>query len=176
MTTGADANNSAVYGEYSHPFVLQKDQVIEVVINNDDTGKHPMHLHGHAFQAIYRSEESAGFYDPTNVTVNGAFRAIPMRRDTFVIMPEGFFVLRFKADNPGVWLFHCHIEWHIDSGLVVTMVEAPLDVQKTLTIPEDHFAACAAGGTLDAGNAAGNTVDFFDLSGQNKAVAPLPAG
>lgn len=175
MSTGDAAANPAVYGEYSHPFVLEKGQTIEVIINNDDSGKHPMHLHGHAFQAAYRSSENAGFYDG-NGTFTSDFRSIPMRRDTFVVMPEGFVVLRFRADNPGVWLLHCHIEWHIDSGLVVTMVEAPLDLQKTLVIPDDHFAVCEAGGVLDKGNAAGNTVDFFDLTGQNKAVAPLPAG
>lgn len=56
------------------------------------------------------------------------------------------------------------------------MIEAPLDLQKTLTLPDDHIAACKAGDTPYAGNAAGNTKDLLDLSGQNKAVAPLPAG
>lgn len=176
MTTGNDANNAAVYGEYSHAFVLQKDQVVEIVVNNDDTGKHPFHLHGHVFQAVYRSDENAGFYDSTNTTITDAFHTTPMKRDTLVVQPQGFFVVRFKANNPGVWFFHCHIEWHIDSGLVATMIEAPLELQKTLTIPEDHFAACEAGGTPDKGNAAGNTEDFLDLTGANKAVAPLPAG
>lgn len=176
MSTGSDASNPAVYGEYSHPLVLEKDQVVEIIVNNDDTGKHPFHLHGHAFQAVYRSEENDGFFNATNTTITDAFHTTPMRRDTFVVMPEGFIVLRFKSNNPGVWLFHCHIEWHIDSGLVATMVEAPLELQQTLVIPDDHYAACEAGGVLDKGNAAGNTVNFLDLTGQNKAVAPLPAG
>jgi hypothetical protein len=34
MTTGEDAANPLVYGEFSHPFVLEKDQVIDIVVNN----------------------------------------------------------------------------------------------------------------------------------------------
>jgi iron transport multicopper oxidase len=34
MTTGADAVNPAVYGEFSHPYVLEKGQTIEIVVNN----------------------------------------------------------------------------------------------------------------------------------------------
>lgn len=56
------------------------------------------------------------------------------------------------------------------------MIEAPLEIQQTLSIPEDHFAACKAKGQPVAGNAAGNTVDVFNLKGQNKSVAPLPPG
>lgn len=78
----------------------------------------------------------------------------------------------------GIWLFHCHIEWHIDSGLTATMVEAPLDLQKSLTIPADHFAACAANSPpmATAGNAAGNTANLLDLSGEPAPPAPLPDG
>lgn len=99
-----------------------------------------------------------------------------MRRDTFVLRPSGYIVLRFKADNPGVWLFHCHIEWHIDQGLVATMIEAPLEVQKSLTIPQGHFDACDVGNIPTTGNAAANTVDFLDLTGANAAPKPLPDG
>ena len=56
------------------------------------------------------------------------------------------------------------------------MVEAPLELQKTLTIPEDHFAACQAGNVPYSGNAAANTEDFLDLKGANVAPKPLPAG
>ncbi|RDL38450.1 uncharacterized protein BP5553_02790 [Venustampulla echinocandica] len=175
MTAGKDAVNPLVYGEYSHSFVLEKDQIVEIVVNNHDSGKHPFHLHGHHFQSIVRSDEEAGDFDATNATQTG-YPAIPMRRDTIVLHPNGNTVLRFKADNPGVWLFHCHIEWHMDQGLVATMVEAPLELQKTLIIPDDHIAACKAEKVPFAGNAAGNTDDLLDLSGANEAHAPLPDG
>ena len=99
-----------------------------------------------------------------------------MRRDTFMVKPNGHIVLRFRADNPGIWLFHCHIEWHVDSGLLATMVEAPDELQANLEIPDDHLKACTSQNQPTAGNAAGNTEDFFDLTGENMPVPPIPAG
>lgn len=64
----------------------------------------------------------------------------------------------------------------MSTGLVAVMVEDPLEIQKKITLPADHLAACKDSNTPTAGNAAGNTVDVFDLKGENKAVAPLPAG
>jgi iron transport multicopper oxidase len=175
LSTGADAVNPLVYGEFSHSFVLGKDQIIDIVVNNHDQGKHPFHIHGHNFQTITRSEENAGDFNSTNTTQT-AYPTLPMRRDTVILPPLGHMVLRFKADNPGVWLFHCHIEWHVSQGLMATMVEAPLEIQKTISIPEDHLSACKARGIATTGNAAGNTVNFLDLTGANVAHAPLPKG
>jgi iron transport multicopper oxidase len=64
----------------------------------------------------------------------------------------------------------------MDAGLAAVMVEAPTYLQEHLAIPQTHYDVCAASGTLTAGNAAGNTEDFYDLTGENRAVAPLPAG
>jgi iron transport multicopper oxidase len=64
----------------------------------------------------------------------------------------------------------------MSSGLAITMVENPLELQKNLKIPEDHYKACEAGNIPTVGNAAGNTKDLLDLSGANVSPAPLPAG
>lgn len=170
------ATHSGLYGTYTHPLVLDQGQVVDILINNLDSGKHPFHLHGHDFQVVWRSDDDAGTFADSNVTAD-AFPAVPMKRDTVVVRPNGNMVLRFRADNPGIWLFHCHIEWHVQSGLMATFVEAPLERRKGLTaLPEDHRAACAAAGVAMEGNAAGNAVDWLDLSGQNSPPAPLPAG
>lgn len=58
----------------------------------------------------------------------------------------------------------------------MTIIEAPLELQQRTTVPDDHWAACTAGNTLDKGNAAGNTQDLLDLSNQNKQLPWLPAG
>lgn len=124
MSSGGNATNPAVYGEFSHSFVLGYKQVIEIVVNNmgrsrlifltslmlttADTGKHPFHLHGHHFQVLDRSVDNAGPYNATNATETN-YPSTPIRRDTMVLYPAGYMVLRFVADNPGVWLFHCHI-------------------------------------------------------------------
>ncbi|KAB8303695.1 hypothetical protein EYC80_005081 [Monilinia laxa] len=175
MSAGNDATNAVVYGEFTHSFVLDHEQTIEIVVNNLDSGKHPFHLHGHNFQVIQRSEEDAGTFNSTNTTQT-SYPSTPMRRDTVVLRPSGHLVLRFQSNNPGVWLFHCHIEWHVDQGLTATLIEAPLEIQKSLTIPENHIAACKAGSVPYTGNAAGNTQDYLDLQGENVAPGPLPAG
>ena len=64
----------------------------------------------------------------------------------------------------------------MSSGLVATMVEAPLDLQSSLNIPADHLKACYDQNIPSIGNAAGNMVDYFDLSGENASPAPLPTG
>lgn len=76
-----------------------------------------------------------------------------MKRDTILVRPNGNLVLRFRADNPGVWLFHCHIEWHVVSGLVATIIESPLVLQEKLAdlIPGNHFDNCRRAGTPFAG-------------------------
>ena len=58
----------------------------------------------------------------------------PLRRDTVLVPGNGgYVILRFVADNPGVWLFHCHIEWHLQAGLGMVFIEAPemLDAHTT---------------------------------------------
>ncbi|KAF2683691.1 multicopper oxidase [Lentithecium fluviatile CBS 122367] len=175
LSTGENATNPAIYGSNTNQFVLEANQVVEIILNNDDPGKHPFHLHGHAFQVVSRSEDEAGFYDAATA---GDFPQRPMRRDTVLVHPNGNIVLRFRSDNPGVWLFHCHIEWHVASGLVATIIESPLDIQSQLQgkIPQDHLQACKDGNVPMEGNAAGNTVDLEDLSGENRSPGTLPEG
>lgn len=189
LTTGPAATDPVIYGHDTNPFILQKGEVVDIILNNLDTGKHPFHLHGHTFQVLDRPRSFSGRYNASN---HGAFPAIPARRDTLVVHPKSNFHIRFEANNPGklfdfqrchnnltkwatgVWLFHCHIEWHMDSGLVATMIEAPLELQNSLTIPENHYQVCDASNTKYVGNAAGHTENVYDLSGSNTMVAPLP--
>ena len=95
LSTGQNATNPTIYATNTNAFVLERNQVIDIVVNNNDTGRHPFHLHGHAFQAIARSDNDGG-----NYVGNETFPAVPMRRDTFTVRPNGNIVLRFRADNP----------------------------------------------------------------------------
>ncbi|KAJ5939331.1 hypothetical protein N7466_002465 [Penicillium verhagenii] len=184
LSAGDLATNSLVYGEYTHPMILEHNQVVEIIVNNGDTGSHPFHLHGHQFQVINRApgygEHFYDYlngdpvaYDPSNHT---AFPEYPARRDVFVLPPQGYFVIRFVADNPGVWFFHCHIDWHLSQGLAMLLIEAPLQIQERMSISEAQKDVCRAAGVDFEGNAAANTEDYLDLAGQNKQVAWLPAG
>jgi iron transport multicopper oxidase len=91
-------------------------------------------------------------------------------------LPLSVSIASQKPLLPGLSNQISSIEWHMDQGLIATFVEAPLEMQKSLVIPDDHKALCAGSGVPMVGNAAGNTKDVFDLSGQNHPPAPLPAG
>lgn len=75
-----------------------------VTINmiNDTRWSHAMHLHGHHFQVIERDGQP----------VNGA----PWR-DTELLAPAERVRIAFLADNPGKWLFHCHMLEHHMAGM-----------------------------------------------------------
>ena len=47
----------------------------------------------------------------------------PPLRNTAVLFPHGWTALRFVADKPGVWAFHCHIEPHLHMGMGVVFAE-----------------------------------------------------
>jgi iron transport multicopper oxidase len=140
------------------------------VLNNFDTGSHPFHIHGHVAQIVAQGAPGT----PTNqVVFNGTYTTLPpARRDVFMVYKNSYTIIRFKTGNPGVWLLHCHIEWHIEAGLVMTFVEDPIQLQQqNLTIPQNTYDACKAQGIPIIGNAAGNSgKKWYDL-----AQAPVKA-
>ncbi|KAI9873854.1 MAG: hypothetical protein M1830_010520 [Pleopsidium flavum] len=96
LSVGSDAQNPLVYGPNSNAFVVKSNEVVEIVLNNLDTGAHPFHLHGHQVQVVARSGAGAGTYDGKS----GSFPKVPMRRDTYLVNKNGYAVVRYKADNP----------------------------------------------------------------------------
>jgi len=167
ISTGTENSNPAIYGQVN-PYVAKKGSIVQLTINNLDAAIHPFHLHGHQFQVCEKPSSGKG-------TFNGLVRnfpAVPMKRDTIAVNPNSYAVIRFVADNPGVWLFHCHIEWHVIMGLTATIIEAP-EALVGLSIPDDNQAACKAQNIPIAGNAAGNTNNLTDLTGAN-TVSPYP--
>ena len=97
LTSGELAADATVYGDYTNAFILQKNEIVDIILNNDDPGKHPFHLHGHHFQVAMRSDDDAGHWQ----AANSNFSATPIRRDVLMVRPQSHFVIRFKADNPG---------------------------------------------------------------------------
>lgn len=180
LSAGNNSDNAIVYGTNTHSFVLQHNDVVDIVVNNFDTGKHPFHLHGHIFQVIERYAPVDDDEDPVtyNVSDHAAFPEYPMMRDTVYLNPQAYIVLRFKADNPGVWFFHCHIEWHLDQGLALVLVEAPelIQLNDTQQLTQNHKDICKNVGVSAEGNAAANTVNYLDITGQNVQVKNLPSG
>ncbi|KAN0085920.1 Ferroxidase [Tylopilus felleus] len=163
LTLGDNATSQEAYGPYS--IMLNYLDVVDIVVQNADKGSHPFHLHGHKFQIVNRAEQ----YDSTDPALNPPLiegQANPMRRDTITIPGGSSATLRVVADNPGAWLFHCHIEWHLEAGLAVQFIEAPLQVQELAVgrVPSSLYEQCTAQGIPQSGNAAGHA-SATDLSG-----------
>ncbi|KAM7191610.1 laccase [Naviculisporaceae sp. PSN 640] len=113
------------------------------VIQNVSPIPHPMHLHGHDFLVLGRSEllpdptQGSGpvFFDPAVDTEKLTFDN-PTRRDTTMLPGFGWLVIAFKAgNNPGAWSFHCHIPWHMSQGLSVKFLERPDIMASKMDLP-----------------------------------------
>ncbi|KAI5308624.1 hypothetical protein KEM55_005268, partial [Ascosphaera atra] len=116
----------------------QDDFWVDLVVNNRDEGPHPFHMHGHDFHvlSVYQADIGFGSYNPFAPSPPRAEYAVPpfdlsksLQRDTIQVPPHGHAVLRFKADNPGVWFSHCHVMWHLGGGMAM-VIDARTDDEK----------------------------------------------
>ncbi len=94
------------------------------LIQNDTPLPHPIHLHGHDFWVV---AVGSGSGIGASLTLTN-----PTRRDTATAPALGFLIIAFVSDNPGAWLLHCHIPFHISGGLGVQFLEVPSQVVSTL--------------------------------------------
>nr|XP_053649016.1 uncharacterized protein LOC128700086 [Cherax quadricarinatus] len=83
---------------------------------------HPFHLHGHAFQvlAMGRLGENTTLRKVQEMDAAGLIERNfdrPPIKDTVTVPDGGYTIVRFIASNPGYWLFHCHISFHIEVGM-----------------------------------------------------------
>lgn len=79
--------------------LIKKGQNVRIVLHNGSMMRHPMHLHGHDFRLL----NGQGDYAPLKNIVD----IMPMETDT----------LEFNANVEGDWFFHCHILYHMMSGM-----------------------------------------------------------
>lgn len=62
-------------------------------------------------------------------------------KDTVTVPDGGFTIIRFVANNPGFWLFHCHLEFHVEVGM--GMVFKVGDYDEMPNLPE-NFPTCSS--------------------------------
>ncbi|WP_293892318.1 multicopper oxidase domain-containing protein [Flavobacterium sp.] len=79
--------------------LIKKGENIRIVLYNGSMMRHPMHLHGHDFRVL----NGQGDYAPLKNIVD----IMPMETDT----------IEFNANVEGDWFFHCHILYHMMSGM-----------------------------------------------------------
>ncbi|KAI1421139.1 multicopper oxidase-domain-containing protein [Xylaria sp. FL1777] len=117
--------------------VNQKNVWTFWVIENQSGIPHPMHLHGHDFLVLGASATNAGNFTAADAaSLKGAN---PTRRDVTMLPGKGWLVLAFKADNPGNWILHCHIAWHVSGGMSIDFLER-VSEQKALISAADSAA------------------------------------
>lgn len=123
------ALNRAEWNEHQLvPFVASdqsKPAVVTIVLNNLDDGAHPLHLHGNSFYVLssHKAEGRTGWgsynpFDPDEEPPEGLDLKAPKLKDTVAVPRRGHVVLRFLADNPGLWMMHCHMLVHMGTGMV----------------------------------------------------------
>ncbi|CAJ1970980.1 unnamed protein product [Sphenostylis stenocarpa] len=79
---------------------------------------HPFHLHGYNFFVV---GQGLGNFDPEKDPL-GFNLVDPVERNTIGVPNGGWAAIRFRANNPGVWFLHCHLEVHTTWGLKMAFI------------------------------------------------------
>ncbi|HEY7398372.1 MAG TPA: multicopper oxidase family protein [Gaiellaceae bacterium] len=88
--------------------VVSPGDLVKMTIANDSNAVHPMHLHGHHILVLSRN----GMPDTGS----------PWWVDTLEVDPGDRYVVAFRADNPGLWMDHCHNLRHATAGLTMHLM------------------------------------------------------
>ena len=90
------------------PISVRDGQLVRLHIVNRGTGKyHVIHIHGHVFTVLARNGHP----------LTGS----PVHVDAILIGPKETWDVAFKADNPGIWMLHCHVLGHAVAGMSMTI-------------------------------------------------------
>ncbi|KAK9293192.1 hypothetical protein L1049_021181 [Liquidambar formosana] len=125
--------------------MLNLSEVVEIVFQGTDDGAedHPMHVHGHSF---YLLGSGAG----TNTTVyynettdsDSLNLADPPLLNTVSVPKYGWAVIRFVANNPGVWFIHCHLERHVTWGMATALIVGNGTTVETSMLASPKMPTC----------------------------------
>ena len=90
------------------PIRVREGQLVRLrVVNPSDHSSHPIHIHGHVFTVLAKNGHP----------LTGS----PVHTDTVLVGPHETWDVAFKADNPGIWMLHCHILEHAAAGMSMTI-------------------------------------------------------
>ncbi|XP_059429878.1 laccase-2-like [Corylus avellana] len=135
--TGTPPNNTVV-SNGTKAIVLPYNTSVEVVLQDTSilgAESHPLHLHGFNFYVV---GQGFGNFNPNKDPAN--FNVVdPAERNTVGVPSGGWVAIRFLADNPGVWLMHCHFDVHLSWGLRMAWIvqDGKLPNQKLPPPPAD---------------------------------------
>ncbi|PKI59916.1 hypothetical protein CRG98_019689 [Punica granatum] len=100
---------------------------------------HPMHLHGHSFYVV-----GIGSGNFNNNTDPLSYNLIdPPKVNTFGVPKNGWLAIRFFANNPGVWFWHCHLDRHMTWGMDTAFIVRDGGTEETsLRPPPPNMPRC----------------------------------
>lgn len=103
---------------YTDMLMVKYGQLVKIRLVNLSDLYHPIHLHGHIFTVLDKNGH------PT--------AGSPLRLDTILVQPHTTYDIAFVANNPGVWMIHCHnfihANWGMDTMLVYQGYTTPFTV------------------------------------------------
>ncbi|KAG6422970.1 hypothetical protein SASPL_113353 [Salvia splendens] len=118
--------------------ILEYNTTVEIVFQGTNLGdgvEHPMHLHGYSFYVVGSGLGNHGkIRDPPNYNL-----VDPPLMENIIVPKNGWTTITFKANNPGVWYMHCHLERHMSwgMGMVFIVKDGKLPHEKMLPPPPD---------------------------------------
>jgi len=83
--------------------MVKYGQLVEIHLVNQSDLYHPIHLHGHIFTVLEKNGKP----------LTGS----PVRLDTILVQPHTTYDIAFVANNPGIWMIHCHNFLHANWGM-----------------------------------------------------------
>lgn len=135
-----------------HRIVIRKDSIVELIIVDESTAvgrmHHPFHLHGYRFMVTALGHHPFGLPMTVDRAIKMEMRSElprnyqndrPPFKDTVSIPSCGYAVVKFRANNPGYWLMHCHYEWHLAIGMGLIL---QVGKQHHMTMPPKDFPQC----------------------------------
>ncbi|XP_033096053.1 laccase-1-like [Anneissia japonica] len=119
--------------------LLQQEPDHKFYIAMDFNKVNNYHFHHPEYYPIEEIDRSHHLYSKQRNLTRKLERAI--KKDTVIVPDGGYTIIRFHATNPGWWLFHCHLEFHVEIGMALVIhVGNDSDLPK---IPE-NFPRCGS--------------------------------
>ncbi|XP_039167407.1 laccase-21-like [Eucalyptus grandis] len=138
--TGDDLSTSlAEAAQGTSVKVLNYNETVEMVFQGtnllDQSEYHPMHMHGYSFYVI-----GVGLGNFDNETDPQMYNLVdPSKVNTFGVPKRGWAAIRFRANNPGVWYWHCHINQHMSWGMSTAFIVKNGDMEETSMRPSPSY-------------------------------------
>ena len=93
---------------------VREGELVKLTVVNRDREAHPIHPHGHQVMVLSRDGQAPA--------------GSPLWMDSFEVLPGQTWEVALHADNPGVWMAHCHNLTHAAQGMMLHLRYAELAV------------------------------------------------